>query len=146
MPKSSESFLLVAIQLASFFYMSISTPFQIMGLIPFILLIGSIVIALAGVYEMRTTTFRVFPEPAKQGELVTSGIYRFIRHPLYSAMILAAIAMFLVQPEVERLMVLLILILDLLLKSHYEEFLLEEQYPSYQVYKAYTRRLIPFVY
>lgn len=138
--------MLVAIQLTSFFYMSISTPFEYMGVVPALMLLIAIIIGLAGVYELRATTFRVSPEPSKKGELVTAGIYRYLRHPIYTAMILAGIALFLIQPELERLMVLLILILDLLLKAHYEEYLLQEQYPSYQVYKAYTKRLVPFVY
>jgi len=77
---------------------------------------------------------------------VRRGPYRFIRHPMYAALLLVGAALTLDQPSPMRLAALAVLLAVILVKLHYEERLLGAAFPEYARYKQETSRLIPFVY
>jgi protein-S-isoprenylcysteine O-methyltransferase Ste14 len=80
-----------------------------------------------------------------EGGLVTSGPYRFIRHPIYAA------AIYLIWAGVLSHLGWLSLLLGLAGSAGFaarmlaEEHLLKEQYPAYLEYASRTRRILPFV-
>ena len=78
--------------------------------------------------------------------LVTGGPYRLVRHPLYAAEIVAAVAFAMVNPGALVVVILAPFIATQLLRSRFEERLLTEAYPEYTEYARHTRRLIPFVW
>ncbi len=86
------------------------------------------------------------PAPAPDGEMVVSGPYERIRHPIYAGVILLAIgwAFLVVSPAAVVMAALLAVWLDL--KSRREELWLAERYPGYHAYRARTRRFIPGAY
>ena len=48
----------------------------------------------AGMYSLvhnKIGNFSVYPEPKRNTELVTSGPYRFVRHPMYSSLVVMMI-------------------------------------------------------
>ena len=51
------------------------------------------VITLSGVWAMRVSRVKMTPEPGHEAELCERGVYRVIRHPMYSG-VLVAFAMF----------------------------------------------------
>ena len=84
-----------------------------------------------------------FPSPKKSAQLVTSGIYKSIRHPIYSGIILFALGYGLISESGYRLLIALMLLILFHFKSKYEEKLLERQYPSYPEYKESTGAFVP---
>ena len=87
-----------------------------------------------------------FPRPADAAELVESGPYAIIRHPIYSGGILffAGISLALSPGALAGTAALVVLFA---LKSRVEERFLVARYPVYDEYCARTRyRLVPFVY
>ncbi|MEO8898293.1 MAG: isoprenylcysteine carboxylmethyltransferase family protein [Candidatus Dormibacter sp.] len=78
--------------------------------------------------------------------LVTGGPYRLVRHPLYAAEILAAVAFAMVNPGALVVAILVPFVATQLLRARFEERLLTEAYPEYTDYARHTRRLIPFVW
>jgi protein-S-isoprenylcysteine O-methyltransferase Ste14 len=78
--------------------------------------------------------------------LVVGGPYRAIRHPLYAAEILAALAYVIGYPTLTSAAVLMPLIAVQLLRLRYEEHLLADVFPQYRGYASRTRRLIPLVW
>ena len=86
------------------------------------------------------------PAPMPSAELVERGIYRFIRHPIYTGLILAALggSIYTVSPLALGLTALLAVVLDL--KSRREEIWLRERFPEYKAYAARTRKFIPGIY
>jgi len=86
------------------------------------------------------------PAPMPSAELVERGIYRFIRHPIYTGLILAALggSIYTVAPLALGLTALLAVVLDL--KSRREEIWLRERFPEYKAYAARTRKFIPGIY
>jgi protein-S-isoprenylcysteine O-methyltransferase Ste14 len=84
---------------------------------------------------------------AKEGhELVTSGPYRFVRHPMYTGGFLAAIGSAIVCGGA-WIFLLVILGALFLWRVGAEDKLMEQQFPNeYPAYERRTKKLIPFVW
>jgi protein-S-isoprenylcysteine O-methyltransferase Ste14 len=87
-----------------------------------------------------------FPRPLPDGELVTSGAYRLVRHPIYSAVIIGTLGLSLATENWLRLALTGVLFLFFDMKARREERWLQEQYPGYEAYKAHVKRFIPWIY
>ncbi len=106
----------------------------------------SVLLALWSLRMMKSGTFSVMPTPTAAGELTTTGPYAYVRHPMYSAVMLACTGVAISHSLFINWIFLACLIGVLMAKIRLEEALLTEQYTQYQSYKQHTRRLIPFVY
>ena len=89
---------------------------------------------------------RSFSVMAEARRLVTSGVYRFVRHPLYLAEELAVIGIFMQFASVWTALLFAMQIAFQLRRMHNEEAVLSEIFPEYATYKANTARLIPGIY
>ena len=96
------------------------------------------------VYSLSYLRNRFSIVPEARG-LVTSGPYRFVRHPIYLGEIVAGFG--LVMPTLFTLhaLVFVIFLSAQLARTHYEERMLRRVYPAYAAYAGRTNRLIPFV-
>ena len=102
-----------------------------------------------GFWALVTMKFRnlsVFPEIKPSSSLQTSGPYRWIRHPMYSALLLVMLVLVLEDFTYWRGAVWLILSLGLVLKLEYEEQLLVNKFPEYRGYQSKTSKLIPWIW
>lgn len=84
----------------------------------------------------------------KQGhELIRTGPYAVVRHPIYSGMLLGILGTAIVVGEVRGLVGLALAALGLRLKSLQEENFMEEEFGNeYLDYKEHTRAIIPLVW
>ena len=100
-----------------------------------------------GVWALATMTIRnlnVLPDIRAGSRLVRHGPYRYIRHPMYSALLLVTLALILDAYSMERLIIWILLVCDLWVKLRYEEKLLGQHFGEYKDYQKQTKRLIPF--
>ena len=81
-----------------------------------------------------------------EGHLVTAGPYRFIRHPIYSAILTFIWAGAISHSMPLNIALALVASLSTLVRMLSEEQLLRARYPEYAAYAARTKRLIPFVF
>ena len=80
------------------------------------------------------------------GELVTNGPYRFIRHPIYASVCLFAWASSLGHLSFFSVAMALLLSVGAGMRVRAEESLLLERYPEYANYAARTKRFVPFIF
>lgn len=103
-------------------------------------------VGLWALYIMGLRQVKVFPEVASQGKLIVSGPYRWVRHPMYTSVLLVTLAWTLGDPLSYRILLWVGLVMTLSVKLQYEERLLRERFPEYETYRRQTKRLIPFVW
>ncbi|HEX5499450.1 MAG TPA: isoprenylcysteine carboxylmethyltransferase family protein [Thermomicrobiales bacterium] len=88
------------------------------------------------------------PRPAvkEQHELVTSGPYAFVRHPIYSGVVLAALGAALTGSVFGIVMFVLVCV-TFLSRIGQEETIMRQLFPDqYAAYQARTKKLVPFVW
>ena len=81
-----------------------------------------------------------------EGGLVTSGPYRYIRHPIYSAVCLFIGAGAVAHWSWSAGLFGGLVLAEAVLRIFCEEPLVAARYPQYAQYKATTWRMIPYVY
>jgi protein-S-isoprenylcysteine O-methyltransferase Ste14 len=140
-----KSMLFVAVQFLCLGYFVVTGHIFVAPSIIWIELAG-IAVALWAVLTVRPNRVNPFPDLRRNTRLVMRGPYRWIRHPMYTGVLLVALAWLLDNLTLARLLVGLVLLADLLAKANYEESLLRKRFPEYVAYQKRTKRLIPFVY
>ena len=140
-----KSVVLVAVQLLTIGYLLLTGPWLATPTWAGLELVGMAVAAWA-VVTMKPHRISPLPDVRRNARLVTQGPYRFIRHPMYTGILLALLALVLDHPTPARVIVWLIMLADLVVKLDYEERLLRKRFPEYASYQCRTKRLLPFVY
>jgi protein-S-isoprenylcysteine O-methyltransferase Ste14 len=107
--------------------------------------VGAIALFIKGILDLGNS-LTPLPYPREDGQLVQSGVYAIVRHPLYSGMILAALGWTIFQFSLPHLISTLIFILFFDAKASREENWLMQKYPDYANYRQAVRKLIPWLY
>jgi protein-S-isoprenylcysteine O-methyltransferase Ste14 len=100
----------------------------------------------AGMMQLKKL-FSGFVSIQKEHHLVTTGCYRWVRHPIYTGSLLALAGLFLVFRSQLIVLILPLYLIGTLFRIADEERLLGEVFgQEYERYRARTWRLIPFLY
>lgn len=103
-------------------------------------------LAVLGVRQLGNA-LTALPHPRDGGELVETGVYRFVRHPIYGGLVIAALGYgLLMHALITAVAGSVVLLVFFRLKSAREEVWLEGRYRGYAAYRAKTRRILPFIY
>ncbi len=86
------------------------------------------------------------PHPRDDGQLVKTGIYGIVRHPLYSGVIYLALAYASWRMSWVHLLGSLVLFVFFDAKSRIEEVWLTEKFSDYSNYATSVKKLIPWIY
>ena len=83
----------------------------------------------------------------KDHQLITRGIYRFTRNPIYLGTLMALIGLPVYAASLYGFLTSLVMIPIFLYRIRLEEGLLAEEFQeAFQKYKKSTKRLVPFIY
>jgi protein-S-isoprenylcysteine O-methyltransferase Ste14 len=104
-------------------------------------LAGGAILLLAALNLGRSLT--PLPTPAPGGALRTGGLYRFVRHPIYSGLLLLVFGSAAGSGSVVRLGLAGALLGLLIRKARWEEDMLRRRYPDYGDYARQTPRFVP---
>jgi protein-S-isoprenylcysteine O-methyltransferase Ste14 len=79
-------------------------------------------------------------------ELITSGPYALVRHPIYTGLLTMFVATVIVLGHVAGIIAMPFVFVSFWIKLRYEEKLMSEKFPNeYAAYQQRVKRLIPFV-
>jgi len=103
-------------------------------------------IGLLAISTHKRGNFNIRPDVKENCELVTHGIYAYIRHPMYLSVLLMMLGVSLVYFTYYEFILYAFLVIILLIKLFYEEGLWQYHSAEYVEYKKDTKRLIPFIF
>lgn len=108
-------------------------------------IVAGALVAGRGLWDLRAS-LSPFPRPRAGAPLVDTGVYRLVRHPIYSGLVLGALGWGLVTASALTVALAGLLFLLFAGKSRREEAWLAEVHPGYRAYQRHTKRLVPWVY
>lgn len=114
-------------------------PTFITSILAWIFLLMGAIIILAGLYSLRWRA----AAPSMQDTLVRQGIYAYIRHPLYSGMLLELAGLVLWVPSITILMASFLGWLWIIIQARLEEMDLVQRLPAYREYMQEVPRFLP---
>lgn len=141
-----KGIILVTIQFSCIALLMILTNWLIVPWWTFLLLGSSGFLAFWAMAVMRLGNFNVVPYPVVNGNMVTAGPYRVIRHPMYTSIFIFVFALLAGQFDYLKLIISIVLVTGLVIKMIYEEGLLCNHFTDYRAYMQKTKRVIPFVW
>lgn len=88
-------------------------------------------------------SLKISPIPKAGAPFIATGIYRYLRHPMYLGVLLTAFGLAGRGDSALSWVVFTVLFLDLQIKSRLEDRLLAEIHPEAAHYQSHTSRLFP---
>ena len=120
--------------------MGISSKKKIIQASPFSYFLGILIIIIALVIMLVSIkdlgkNLSPFPRPINNSNLVTSGIYRFTRHPMYYSLIFISTGVLIIKLSIYYLFLTISLVLIIKFKIALEEKYLINKFKNYLLYK-----------
>lgn len=145
---SVKDLLLVIIQIVLFILFAVTgkgsgSDFTV-SIFAFLITVTGTIICVAGLLKLGSN-LTPLPTPKSSGELVIGGVYKYIRHPIYSGIIIAAFGISLYSYSIPRFIITAVLYFFFRYKSQYEESMLIEKYKGYRDYMQNTGRFFPLL-
>lgn len=103
-------------------------------------------IAAWAILEMNKSKINIAPTPRKNSILITSGPYKFIRHPMYLSLLLSLTPIMISYYNKINIVIFAIFVINLFLKMFFEEGLLKIFFSDYKEYMKKSWRLVPFIF
>ena len=117
---------------------------QIIQASPFSYFLGILIIIIAFIIMLVSIkdlgrNLSPFPKPKANSNLVTTGIYRFMRHPMYYSLIIISFGVFLTKLSIYHLCLTITLTLLIKFKIILEEQYLKNKFKNYFLYKKVVK-------
>lgn len=105
--------------------------------------VGVVILAFRAFRRVNNGGPNVSPEPRYSDTHVSTGVYRYVRHPIYSGVILAGLGAAVYHGSTGMYVLAAALLIFFTIKSRFEESLLVQAYPDYRAYMHRTGRFFP---
>ena len=137
--------ILVSLQFGIIGLMAIFSDGVLSSIYAILLFIIGALIGLWALTHNQLGNFHIQPIIRDGSRLITSGIYKYIRHPMYLSVIIMMSALLLSTVTIVEGILFITLIVVLTLKAKREESLWLEHNEAYDDYKNSSKLFIPFV-
>ncbi len=107
-------------------------PFMVLGL----------VLILLSFFQLGNS-LSPFPSPLKRASLITSGVYKYVRHPIYSGILVLLFSIALYKASEYKFLISIFLLILFHFKTIYEESKLLSKFPKYKEYRQVTGKFFP---
>jgi protein-S-isoprenylcysteine O-methyltransferase Ste14 len=104
-----------------------------------------LVVGIFALLKNKLGNFNIQPKMKENAELITTGIYAYVRHPMYLAVILMMLGVLISSPTFLEALLFVLLIMVLLLKAKKEEVIWSQESETYVAYKKRTKLFLPFL-
>ncbi|HQV35525.1 MAG TPA: isoprenylcysteine carboxylmethyltransferase family protein [Flavobacterium sp.] len=144
---NSKDIVLVSIQFVLFILYTIPfggsleffSWFKTIGLITSI--VGFVILVLALLQLNKNLS--PFPTPKNNAVLIQNGLYAWVRHPIYTGLLLLFFGYSIYQASLFKLFITFLLWVLFHFKTKYEELQLQRKFPDYTTYKKNKGRFFP---
>lgn len=140
------SALLTIVQYLLLLLFVVFTPIVAKGILLQIIEFMGIGLGFWAIVEMLKSKLRISPIPDKNSILISSGPYKVIRHPMYSAIILTFLPLSISHPDLITISIFIATTISLYFKLNFEESLLKLHFQNWDEYSIKTKKIIPFIY
>lgn len=139
-------YVLVTGQLTGIILIAILTNYASLSFLTIVAALLGFALGGYAILVMKLGNFHILPRPVNRSQLIARGPYRYIRHPMYTSVLIVATALIAGDFSIIKLGIGLLLALCLVIKLEYEENLFVQRFPEYEAYRNITKRLIPFLW
>ena len=104
-------------------------------------------VATVGAQAAMGSSWRIGVREAEETDLVTTGVFRWSRNPIFAAMVVAVLGLTIAVPNVVQVVALVTLVVavELQVRGVEEPYLLQRHGASFAEYASRTGRFVPFV-
>jgi protein-S-isoprenylcysteine O-methyltransferase Ste14 len=106
---------------------------------------GALGFGALGAYAIRKY-LTPLPFPVENNQLITTGIYSIVRHPIYSALLFAAAGWCIFSMSLSHLLLTGFALFFFSYKASKEEKWLTELHPEYTAYARHVKKFIPWIF
>ena len=124
----------------------LSARYELHHAVGFSLSVVGLCLGLLAIAAIGPARVAIMPDVKTKTQLVTAGPYRFVRHPMYSALMLFCGGFVFTPFQWWKCAVWFVLIFVLVAKSRIEERQLMVKFSDYADYRKRTHRFVPFVW
>ncbi|MDY0103054.1 MAG: methyltransferase [Lentimicrobium sp.] len=144
--RSLLAWILVFLQFLFIGLVFISSPVTQLKWWVIVFIFLGIALGLWAIQTIRLGNFNISPLLKPGGIMIAHGPYHFVRHPMYTAILLVCWPLVIGHFSWLRLAMVLCLSLILVVKLHLEENYLKKAFSAYREYTRTSKKLIPFVW
>lgn len=137
-------FMLFGLYLWEVSWLRFRTP-NVVDIISFSMVILGMAIAFIAVLQLNKN-LSPFPRPKDGRVLITNGLFKYIRHPIYTGILISAFAYAIYFGSGYKILIGCLLLVVSYFKTSYEEKLLNKKFPEYQGYKKLANRFLPKIF
>jgi len=143
-----KSSFLVFIQFLAIFLMllPIGTQTSEYASVGLVFIFIGIFTGLLALNKNKLENFNIRPDIKDDCTLITNGIYKYIRHPMYTSVLFSMFGVLLLYMNMYESVIYVVLVLNMLVKMFYEENLWLCKSEEYLLYTKNTKRLIPYIF
>lgn len=140
------SYFLVFIQFLFISLLAVYVNSNNLGFIQYLFIFTGLWIGLWAIFVMRKSKLRITPDVARGATLIKKGPYKYLRHPMYTSVLLVCFGLLLSNFYQTTTTFFILLLTALSFKIKYEEIQLNKNFEEYKKYSKKTKKLIPFIY